>query len=109
MPGLKKNSTLSYKEKSGLIERNHPEINLSRQTDLMGISRSSIYYQPVVNQEKIEIQNAIDKIYTDYPFYGSRKIKKELENHQIKISRGYVQNLSEIWESSRFIPIKNWD
>ncbi len=84
---------MSYQEKSGLIERNHPEINLSRQTDLLGISRSSIYYQPVVNQEKIEIQNAIDKIYTDCPFYGSRKIKKELENHQIKISRGYVQNL----------------
>lgn len=76
-----------------MIERNHPEINLSRQAELLGISRSGIYYQPVVNRQEIGIKNTIDKIYTDYPFYGSRKIKKELENHQIKISRGYVQNL----------------
>jgi len=76
-----------------LIDRNNTEINLSRQAELLDISRSSIYYQPKINQEEIEIKNTIDKIYTDSPFYGSRKIKKELENYEIRISRGYVQNL----------------
>jgi len=77
-----------------LIDRDNCEINLTRQAELLDISRSQIYYQPIINQKEIHIKNTIDKIYTDCPFYGSRKIKKELEiNHTIKISRGYVQNL----------------
>jgi putative transposase len=76
-----------------LIEKDNSEINLTRQAELLNISRSSIYYQPIIDQEKIQIKNTIDEIYTDCPFYGSRKIKKELENHNINISRGYVRNL----------------
>ena len=77
-----------------MIDRDNCEINLTRQAELLDISRSQIYYQPIINQKEIHIKNTIDKIYTDCPFYGSRKIKKELEiNHTIKISRGYVQNL----------------
>jgi putative transposase len=85
---------LSSREKLSLIEKNNSEINLTRQADLLGISRSGIYYQPVINQREIQIKNTIDEIYTACPFYGSRKIKKELEiSYAIKISRGYVQNL----------------
>ena len=91
---LKKNSTLSSREKSILIDKDNFEINLTRQAELLDISRSGIYYQPIINQEEIRIKNSIDKIYTDCPFYGSRKIKKELEiEYGIKICRSYVQNL----------------
>jgi putative transposase len=76
-----------------LIEKDNREINLTRQAELLDISRSGIYYQPIIDPREIQIKNAIDEIYTACPFYGSRKIKKELENHAIKISRGYVQNL----------------
>jgi len=84
---------LNSREKLSLIEKDNYEINLTRQAELLDISRSQIYYQPIINQKEIHIKNSIDKIYTDCPFYGSRKIKKELENYDIKISRGYVQNL----------------
>jgi len=84
---------LSSREKLSLIEKDNTEINLTRQAKLLGISRSGIYYQPIIDQREIKIKNTIDEIYTACPFYGSRKIKKELENHAIKISRGYVQNL----------------
>ena len=84
---------MSYQEKSALIDKSNTEINLTRQAELLEISRSSIYYEPKIDPREIEIKNAIDKIYTDCPFYGSRKIKKELENHEINICRGYVQNL----------------
>ncbi len=77
-----------------MIEKNNSKINLTRQAELLDISRSGIYYQPIINQQEIRIKNTIDEIYTACPFYGSRKIKKELEiTHEIKISRSYVQNL----------------
>ena len=77
-----------------MIDKDNCEINLTRQAELLEISRSGIYYQPIIDQEEIQIKNRIDKIYTDCPFYGSRKIKKELEiEYGIKICRSYVQNL----------------
>ncbi len=78
---LKKNSVLSYRERSALIDKNNSQINLSRQAKLLNISRSSIYYHTRASQREIEIKNAIDKICTDCPFYGSRRIKKELEKY----------------------------
>ena len=69
-------------------------MNLSRQAELLDISRSGIYYQPNINQKEIKIMNAIDKIYTKCPFYGSRKIKRQLyDEYKISICRSYTQNL----------------
>lgn len=77
-----------------MIEKGNPDLNLSRQAELLDMSRSSIYYQPVINQEEIKIKHAIDQIYTDCPFYGSRKIKDELEKkYQVKVCRDYVRRL----------------
>ena len=44
-----------------MIDKSNSEINLTRQAELLGISRSGIYYEPIVNQEEIKIKNAIDK------------------------------------------------
>lgn len=53
-------------------------ITLTRQAELLNISRSSIYYEPRVNEEDILIMNAIDEIYTTSPFYGYRRILRDL-------------------------------
>ena len=58
------------------------------QADLLGISRSSLYYQPKpINPEILDIMNRIDKLYTDRPFYGSRRIAKELGVNRKRIQR----------------------
>ncbi len=86
---------MAHHEKASLIEKDNPDICLSRQTELLGISRSSIYYQPVpVSQEEIDLMNIIDEIYTKYPFYGSRRIEKELRYYyEIICNRKCVQRL----------------
>lgn len=85
---------MNRREKSVLIEKENQDINLSRQAELLNISRSSLYYEPVIDQREIEIKHAIDEIYTGCPFYGSRKIKEELEKkYEIKICRDYVRHL----------------
>ncbi|MFH1192191.1 MAG: IS3 family transposase [bacterium] len=62
-----------------MASKKNSEISFLRQAKLLDISRSSIYYEPVVNNYDIKIMNAIDEIYTECPFYGYRRIKPELE------------------------------
>lgn len=76
-----------------MIDREDDQISLSRQAQLLEISRASLYYEPRIKSEEIIAMNAIDEIYTRYPFYGSRRIKDELENYEIFICREHVQRL----------------
>lgn len=61
---------------------------LGVQADLLGISRTSLYYQPhPVSSETLIVMNAIDQLYTKWPFYGSRKIAKDLGYNRKRIQR----------------------
>ena len=82
----------------GLIEKNNEKINLTRQTKLLGVSRSSVYYEPIgVSTEDKVIMDLIDEIYTVHPFYGNRKIKAELNlTHHIPIGRDHTRTLMKI-------------
>ena len=75
-----------------LVERNDPDLPLSLQARLLGISRSSLYYQPVPpTAEEIALKHRIDAIYTQYPFYGSRRIREQLCRDGWQINRKSVQ------------------
>lgn len=72
----------------------HPDLSLRRQCDLLGVSRGSLSYIPVQDQEDEYIKGLIDHIYTDCPFYGSRRMRIELmRNHGTRISRDHVRRL----------------
>src|SRR3989337_2156243 len=71
---LKKNLELSHRDKVSLIENTNIEISISHQAELLGISRSSIYYKPVVDEYDILLMRMIDEQYTQTPFYGSMKM-----------------------------------
>jgi len=70
--GLKKNLALSHKEKLLLIDKSNSELSIGHQADLLGISRSSIYYEPVVDEYDLLLKRLIDEQYTLTPFFGSR-------------------------------------
>jgi putative transposase len=76
-----------------LVEREDWELDLKAQAELLNLSRSSLYYQSApVSAEEIATKHRIDAIYTDYPFYGSRRIQAVLnKDEQIDISRQRVQ------------------
>ena len=94
--GSKKNCTLTHNERVAAIDREHADISIARQSQLFDISRSSIYYQSVVNEEDVRIMHAIDRIFTKRPFYGSRRIRNGLEDEGICICREHVQRLMRI-------------
>jgi putative transposase len=65
---------------------------LTVQADLLSLNRSSLYYQPVPpSPEELRIKRRIDEIYTQYPFYGSRKITAVLRQ-EMTINRKAVQH-----------------
>jgi len=62
-------------ERRALIEPQHPQLSIAQQCELVGLARSSFYYQPVpVDPFTLAVMHAIDRIYTDHPFFGVRRI-----------------------------------
>src|SRR2546423_4319817 len=75
-----------------LVERDSSELPLTQQAALLSVSRSSLYYQPrEPSAEEIAIKHRIDEIYTQCPFYGSRKIAEQLRREGVVINRKTVQ------------------
>jgi putative transposase len=100
---------LSHKQRIELIEKNNNELSIKRQAELLDISRSSIYYQPLVNLEDQRIMAAIDKIYTRHPFKGSRRIKRDLRKppYFIIIGREKTQRLMRLMAIEAIYPKPN--
>lgn len=93
-------STLRPGDLATLIGPTHPTLTIGHQAELLGIARQSCYYQPAVNEAEIARLklhlDAVDAIYTKYPFYGTRRIQYELETnsqYNILIGRERIRHL----------------
>jgi putative transposase len=65
----------------GLIEPKSTALTIAQQCALMGLSRSSYYYQPcAADSSDLVIMRAIDELHLDYPFYGYRRITADLQD-----------------------------
>jgi len=76
-----------------LIDKSHSELSVSHQAELIGISRSSIYYEPVLHETDFTLKCLIDKQYTLTPFYGSRKMRAHLRRQGYQVNRKHIQRL----------------
>lgn len=80
-----------------LVEPEHPEISVRRQCDLLGLNRSNVYYSPTGESEfNRDLMLRIDKLYTRWPFYGSRRITAELQADGLDVNRKRVQRLMRV-------------
>lgn len=62
------------------------------QADLLSLSRASLYYQAAApTPPEVKVKHRIDEIYTQYPFYGSRRICVQLQREGLVINRKAVQ------------------
>jgi len=55
------------------------ELSQNRQTFLLDVSTSSLYYEWELSEQDLYIMNIIDEIYTEHPYYGNRRISAELK------------------------------
>lgn len=84
--------TLTASERRALASSDDSQLSLCEQVKLLGISRASLYYKPVPPpSEEIRLKHRIDELYTEYPFYGSRRMTKQLEREGEIINRKRVQ------------------
>ena len=74
-----------------MLEKDNPQMPLKIQAELLGISYSSLFYQPVPPSLRgLAIKRRIDELYTAHPFYGSRKLAAILRP-EMGVSRPTVQ------------------
>jgi len=75
-----------------MIEQEAPEMPLSVQADLLGISRSSLYYRrQMPATQEVALKHKIDETFTRWPFYGSRRMAIALQRDGLSVSRPTVQ------------------
>ena len=91
--------TLDYtvSERKSMIEPNHPDLTISQQCTMLGISRSGYYYTPCpVDEATLELMNIIDKQYTKTPYYGTRKMSTYLKMIGYNVDRKKVRRLYKL-------------
>ena len=74
------------------VERDAGSVALCTQAELLSISRSSLYYRPrQPSAEEVALKHRIDALYTQYPFFGSRRITAHLQRDGLNVNRKAVQ------------------
>lgn len=78
-----------------LVEKNHPKLSMTKQCELLCVSRSTASYQRASeSEEDLKIKRLLDEIYLIDPSVGTRRLVTILErDHDIKINRKKVQRL----------------
>jgi putative transposase len=65
---------------------------LSRQCEILSISRSSFYYRPKgESPATLALMRRIDELFLKHPFYGSRQIARQLQREGLIVGRHRVR------------------
>ena len=76
-----------------MIDRTH-QLCISRQAQLLGISRGSVYYQPKeVSEEDLVLMRKLDELHLEYPFMGARMLRDQLNRMGFTVGRKRVSTL----------------
>jgi putative transposase len=80
-----------------LVEPGHPRLSVRRQCELLGLSRSSLYYEPAAETAaNLRLMRLIDREYTAHPFLGSRRMTKWLMERGESVNRKRVRRLMRV-------------
>ena len=80
-------------ERRGRIHDKH-DLSKTRRCELLDVPRSSAYYRrEAVSEVDLAVMRLIDEIHLQWPFYGSRRMRDELEERGHTVNRKRVQRL----------------
>lgn len=87
----------SVEQKRLLIEPANGALGISRQCELIGLSRASFYYEPVEESaENLLLMRLIDEQFTKRPFYGVRKMTAWLRQEKYEVNLKRVRRLMRL-------------
>jgi hypothetical protein len=76
-----------------MIDRNH-RLALTKQAALLGLSRGSVYYEPVpVSDTDLALMRRLDQLHLEFPFAGARMLRGLLAAEGSKVGRRHVTTL----------------
>ena len=76
-----------------MIDRNH-SLSISRQAELLDISRGAVYYQPrPISDADLALMRRIDELHLQHPFMGARMLRRMLAQEGIQVGRRRIGTL----------------
>jgi putative transposase len=79
-----------------LIEPNHPQLSVRRQCELLGLPRSTFYYEPAgESAENLQLMRLMDEQYLRTPFYGWPRMTAYLRRQGYPVNHKRVQRLMQ--------------
>ena len=88
-----------------LIDADSAQLSVRRQCELLGLSRSSLYYEALAETEtNLCLMRLIDEQYMATPFYGSRRMAVWLTHEGHAVNRKRVQRLMQLMDLEAIYP-----
>jgi len=76
-----------------MIDRAHP-LPVTRQSELLHISRGSVYYLPKpISEADLKLMRRIDELHLECPFAGARMLRDLLRQESVHVGRKHVATL----------------
>jgi len=89
------------------VEKDNEQLSIRRQCEIFSLNRSSLYYERIgLSEEDQRILEEMDKIYLDFPIYGSRRMSRELKRRGFKVGRQRARSLMRILGVEAIYPRK---
>jgi putative transposase len=90
-----------------MVERENEDLSIRRQCELLALNRSSLYYERVwLSAEERRMLWEMDKIYLDFPSYGSRRMSREPRGRGYRVGRFRVRSLMRLLGVEAIYPRK---
>jgi putative transposase len=84
----KKELDLSPEQRRLWIDPQNPELSVQRQCELLGLPRSTYYYQSrAESAENLRLMRRLDELYLEWPFFGSRRMAVTLGVNRKRMQR----------------------
>src|SRR5690606_5811757 len=95
---------LSREQRKAMIDKKL-ELPVSRQCELLKVSRSNCYYQPApVPLEDLLVMRVLDEIHLLRPFLGSRRLVDEVKQNGFTVNRKRLRRLLRLMGISAIYP-----
>ena len=88
---------MSRPERKAMVRRDVSGLSLSRQCEILSISRSSLYYRlRGESPANLALMRRIDELFLKHPFYGSRQMARHLRREGGVVGRHRVRRLMRL-------------
>ena len=85
---------MSTPDRRGMLDSAETRLSIRRQCELTGVARSGFYRgKTPAADDDLALMKRLDQLFTERPFYGSRRMTLQLRQEGHAISRKRVQRL----------------